>query len=138
MMLTQNLISGISDIMEDGGLPPLLSASLFPSLSLCLLLSAIPIKACTFVPPEFDSIISPPGRQLGTSCVMEILHVCRSSNAGGSGICGPVNCPRIAIYPLARPYAEATCRSQLRCRGDLGPIEHKMTSNWPLEGTAPR
>lgn len=62
-MLTQNLISGISDIMGDGGLIPLCLPSLsflFPSpLSLYLPLSAVPIKACTFVLLEFDSIISP-------------------------------------------------------------------------------
>lgn len=57
-MLTQNLISGISDLMGDGGLS-------FPSsLSRYLPLSTIPIKACTFVLLEFDAIISPrlPGR----------------------------------------------------------------------------
>lgn len=47
--------------MGDGGLSPPLSLSLPFSLALPLRLplSAIPIKACTFVLLEFDSIISP-------------------------------------------------------------------------------
>lgn len=56
-MLSPNLISRISNIMEDGGLSP--SPSSFLSSLLHLPLSAIPIKACTFVPLEFDSIIPP-------------------------------------------------------------------------------
>lgn len=48
--------------MGEGDLSPpyvFLSLLLFPLLSLTLPLSAIPIKACTFVLLEFDSIISP-------------------------------------------------------------------------------
>lgn len=56
-MLSPNLISRISNIMEDGGLSPSLSS--FLSSLLHLPLSAIPIKACTFVRLEFDSIIPP-------------------------------------------------------------------------------
>lgn len=45
--------------------------------------------------------------------------------------------PCIALCSSARPYAEGTCGSQLCFKGDLGQIEHKMTSNWPLDTTAP-
>lgn len=72
------------------------------------------------------------------SYVMEILHVSCSANGAGLGICGPLNYLTWPDNASARPYAEGTCGSLLCSKGDLGWIEHKMTSNWPSDTTAPR